>query len=151
MARAYHHLHGLSSSGLRFFTVYGPWGRPDMAFFKFTKAILAGEPIEVFNNGEHRRAFTYIDDVVDGIVKVLPLKGCEVYNIGGDESVPLMQAVGMLEAEIGREAALKMLPMQKGDVLETTAEMSRIPGWSPKTPLALGILKFVDWYKAHYA
>lgn len=151
MAHAYWHLHGLRTTGLRFFTVYGPWGRPDMAFFKFTKAITEGLPFDVYNNGHHMRAFTYIDDVVDGVVECMKYPdGCKVYNIGGDEAVPLMAAIRMIETEVGRDAIMRFLPMQKGDVLATVAAPSKIPGYSPRVSLETGIKAFVDWYRWYH-
>jgi UDP-glucuronate 4-epimerase len=151
MAKAYSNLYGLKTTGLRFFTVYGPWGRPDMAFFKFTKSILKGEPIEVYNNGEHSRSFTYIDDVIEGIVCVIADSSEDVYNIGGDKTVRLMQAISLIEAAVGQEAILKMLPMQKGDVESTVAEPSRIKGYSPKVSIEDGIARFTDWFRGFYS
>ena len=152
MAFAYNHLHALPVTGLRFFTVYGPWGRPDMAFFKFAKAIIAGKPIDVYNYGNHLRAFTYIDDIVDGILKVMPdvPVAPHIYNIGGDQSVKLLSAIELLEIALGKPALLNMLPMQPGDVFATEAEPSHIKGWEPKITLEEGIQRFVDWYRGYY-
>ncbi len=152
MATAYQYLYGLHSTGLRFFTVYGPWGRPDMAFFKFVKAIIAGEPIDVYNHGNHTRAFTYIDDIVDGILKVVHGggKGNQIYNIGGDESVALLDAIGLIEKAVDKQAILNLLPMQPGDVIGTCAEPSRIPEWRPKIKLEEGIKRFVEWYRNYH-
>ena len=151
MAHAYWNLYGLKSTGLRFFTVYGPWGRPDMAFFKFTKAIIEGEPIDVYNGGDHVRAFTYIDDIVDGILKAMEQDtGCNVFNLGGDEAIMLTRAIATLEKAIGKTAVINALPMQKGDVLATVAAPSRIPGWKPRIGLEEGVRRFVEWYRGFY-
>jgi UDP-glucuronate 4-epimerase len=172
MAHSYSHLYGLPTTGLRFFTVYGPWGRPDMALFKFTKAILAGEPIEVYNDGLMRRDFTYIDDVVEGVVRVAvkpaaanpdwngdaPDPGTSsapyrIYNIGNSQPVDLLSMVETLERVLGREAKKTWLPMQPGDVPETSADVDdlvRDVGYRPGTPLAEGIARFVSWYRDYY-
>lgn len=170
MAHTYSHLFGIPTTGLRFFTVYGPYGRPDMALFLFTKAILSGEPIQVFNNGEMRRDFTYIDDIVSGLVRVLdhpPLaysgnsQGSSVsktapykiYNIGNSSPVRLMDFIDAIETKLGLKARKEMLPMQPGDVPETWADTSDLQsdfGYSPDTPVKEGVCKFIDWYKGYY-
>lgn len=161
MSRTYSHLYGISQVGLRFFTVYGPWGRPDMAPWLFTKAILAGEPIKVFNHGEMKRDFTYIDDIVSGVIAaadMAPLPGTgaarhRVYNIGNNRPERLMDFIAAIEAAAGREAEKIMLPMQPGDVHETYANIDSISadlGFAPTTSLAEGIPRFVDWYKRRH-
>ena len=172
MAHSYSHLYRLPTTGLRFFTVYGPWGRPDMAIFAFTRAILAGEPIPVFNGGRMRRDFTYIDDVVDGICRLAerpaaPNPGWDgaapdpgtsaapyrLYNIGNNEPVDLLAMIALLEDALGRKASMQMLPMQAGDVPETCADIAdlvRDSGFRPATPLSVGIGRFVEWYRAYY-
>ncbi len=172
MAHSYSHLYRLPTTGLRFFTVYGPWGRPDMALYLFTKAILAGEPIEVFNEGRMRRDFTYLDDVVKAIVRLIDrpatanpewdggqpdpgtsLAPYRLYNIGNSEPADLMGMIGLLEAKLGRKAVLNLKPMQPGDVPETfadVADLARDVGFSPATPLETGIGRFVDWYRAYH-
>jgi UDP-glucuronate 4-epimerase len=160
MAHTYSHLYGLPVTGLRFFTVYGPWGRPDMACWQFTRAILAGEPIAVYNRGEMSRDFTYIDDIVDGVLAVLdavPAPGAEaasgaayrVLNIGSHAPVPLLAFIGTLERALGRKAQLDLQPMQPGDVPATFADVSRLQalvGERAATPLEAGIDRFVRWY-----
>jgi UDP-glucuronate 4-epimerase len=172
MAHTYSHLYGLPTTGLRFFTVYGPWGRPDMALFLFTKAILAGEPIEVFNHGEMRRDFTYIDDIVEGVVRVMdtfpqpnpawsgmaPDPGTSkapyrIYNIGNNQPVELLRFISILEECLGHKAEKRLLPMQAGDVPETYADVDdlmRDVGFRPSTPIAVGIARFVEWYRSYY-
>ena len=168
MAHVYAHLYNLPLTGLRFFTVYGPWGRPDMAMFKFCKSILEGTPIEVYNDGRMKRDFTYIDDVVEGIVRVLddsPVVKIDsgaahdtsphyrVFNIGNNEPVDLGKLVELLEIKLGRKANIKYLPMQPGDVPVTYADidqLSRDVGYRPSTPIESGVSKFVDWYFTHY-
>ncbi len=172
MAHTYSHLYGLPTTGLRFFTVYGPWGRPDMALFLFTQAILAGHPIEVFNEGKMRRDFTYIDDIVEGVVRVLdtipqpnphwssltPDPGTSqasyrIYNIGNNQPVELLDFISTLERCLGRTATKNLLPMQPGDVRETYADVDdlmRDVGFRPATPIATGIARFVEWYRAYY-
>jgi UDP-glucuronate 4-epimerase len=172
MAHTYSHLYKLPTTGLRFFTVYGPWGRPDMALFLFTQAILAGQPIEVFNEGKMRRDFTYIDDIVEGVVRVLdtipqpnlhwssekPDPGTSqapyrLYNIGNNQPVELLDFIGTLESCLGRKAEKQFLPMQPGDVPETYADVDdlmRDVGFRPSTPIATGIARFVEWYQAYY-
>ncbi len=154
VARCYSHLFGLNTTGLRFFTVYGPWGRPDMALFKFTKAILAGEPIEVYNNGKMRRNFTYIDDVVDGVLLALnhPTP-CEIYNVGNSRAEDLMDFIREIEKVLGKKAAISYLPMQPGDVAATVADIARLRklGYEPKTNIDKGIEAFINWYRNYYA
>jgi len=171
MAHTYSHLYGLPATGLRFFTVYGPWGRPDMAYWSFTEKILAGQTIDVFNHGQMRRDFTYIDDIVEGVLRVLdkpatadadydPLRPTpatarvphRVFNIGASEPVALMDFIETLEAALGRSADKRFLPMQDGDVPATYADTRLLEAWvgfAPKTPLATGIGRFVDWYRAY--
>ncbi|HEY1952401.1 MAG TPA: NAD-dependent epimerase [Gemmatimonadaceae bacterium] len=172
MAHAYSHLFRLPTTGLRFFTVYGPWGRPDMALFLFTKAILAGSPIDVFNNGDMSRDLTYIDDIVEGVVRVIdrpaapdpnwdssapnPATGSapyRVYNIGNNSPVALLDIISTLEEVIGRKAEKRFLPMQPGDVRATYADvddLERDVGFRPSTPIAAGIARFVEWYRQYY-
>lgn len=172
MSHSYSHLYGLPTTGLRFFTVYGPWGRPDMALFKFTKAILAGESIDVYNHGEMHRDFTYIDDIAEAIVRlqaVIPQADpswsvelgspavssapYHVYNIGNSTPVKLMEYISALERALGVTARKNMLPMQPGDVMDTSAdteELYRDIGFKPETSVEEGVKRFVDWYKAFY-
>ena len=172
VAHAYSHLHGLATTGLRFFTVYGPWGRPDMALFLFTRAILAGEPIEVFNHGRMQRDFTYIDDIVEGVLRTMahvatgnpawngenPDPGSSrapwrVYNIGNNQPVALLDMIAMLERALGREAIKILQPMQPGDVPSTYADidaLEREVGFRPAMPLEQGIARFVSWYRDYY-
>jgi UDP-glucuronate 4-epimerase len=158
MAHSYAHLYGIPCSGLRFFTVYGPWGRPDMACWKFARAMLAGEPVPVFNHGDLLRDFTYIDDIVAGVLAVLdeaPTGAVpqRVLNIGGGQPVQLLEFIRLLEAALGVRAQLQMLPMQQGDVPATFADASRVKAFrgAPRdfTPLAIGLQRFADWYR-HY-
>ncbi len=160
MAHCYSHLYALPATGLRFFTVYGPWGRPDMAPMLFTRAILAGEPINVFNHGRMRRDFTYVDDIVEGVLQLLrrpPATGgapSAVYNIGNHEAVELEEFIATLERLLGRTARKVYLPMQDGDVPATYASTDRLralTGFAPHTPLADGLARFVDWYRSYYA
>ena len=172
MAHTYSHLYGLPTTGLRFFTVYGPWGRPDMALFLFTKAILAGRPIDVFNHGKMRRDFTYIDDIVQGVVRVAdrvaapnpdwdaaaPDPGTSpapyrVYNIGNHTPVELDRFIAVLENALGRKAVRNYLPMQPGDVAATCADVEdlrRDVGFAPATSIETGIARFVEWYRDYY-
>ncbi|GAB4153807.1 MAG: NAD-dependent epimerase [Planctomycetaceae bacterium] len=172
MAHTYSHLYGIPTTGLRFFTVYGPWGRPDMALFKFTKAILAGEPIDVYNHGNMRRDFTYIDDIVEGVIRVMqriPQPNNDwsgdhpdpatskapyaIYNIGNHQPVELMDVISMLETCLGKTARKNLLPMQPGDVPATYADvddLSRDVGFRPSTPIDVGIQRFVEWYREYY-
>jgi len=154
----YAHLFGIPCTGLRFFTVYGPWGRPDMAAFLFTRAIVAGEPIKVFNHGEMWRDFTYIDDIVQGVLRALdrPAQGTppvKVYNLGGDKVEKLTDYIGHIEQALQRKAVMQMEPLQPGDVPATSADITasrRDLGFQPTTPISVGIPKFVDWYKDYY-
>ncbi|HYD74981.1 NAD-dependent epimerase [Ramlibacter sp.] len=172
MAHTYSHLYGLPTTGLRFFTVYGPWGRPDMALFKFTKAILAGEAIQVFNHGQHRRDFTYIDDIVEGVIRVLdhpaernpawdgarPDPGTSaapwrVYNIGNNRPVQLLDYIAALEKALGRKARMEMLPLQPGDVPDTYADVDDLVEqfqYRPGTTVEQGIGRFVEWYRDYF-
>jgi UDP-glucuronate 4-epimerase len=153
VAHCYSHLYGLPCSGLRFFTVYGPWGRPDMALFKFTKAILAGEEIEVYNNGDMKRNFTFIDDIVQGVLLTLshPVP-CEIYNIGNSRAEQLMDFIGKIEKNLGKKARINFLPMQPGDVPATIADISKLQklGYEPKTNIDSGIKRFVEWFRDYY-
>ena len=154
MAHAYSHLFGIPCTGLRFFTVYGPWGRPDMALFLFTDAILRKRAINVYNYGEMRRDFTYIDDIVDGTVRAIqrPVP-YDVFNLGNSDSVGLLDFIRAIEEELGEKAEKTMMPLQPGDVPETVADIGRsreLLGFDPKTPLREGIKKFVAWYREYY-
>lgn len=162
MAYTYSHLYGIPTTGLRFFTVYGPWGRPDMAYFSFTKAIMEGQTIKVFNHGKMKRDFTFVEDIVDGVIRVanhIPAGNEEdpapfkLYNIGNNSPVELGEFISILENAVGKEAVKEYLPMQPGDVPQTYADISDISadtGFSPKTDLATGLGKFVEWYKEYY-
>jgi len=157
MAHSYSHLFNIPTTGLRFFTVYGPWGRPDMALFLFTKKILDGEAIDVFNNGNHKRDFTYIDDVVEGILRVLDSPPSDslyrIFNIGSNNPENLLTSIELLEQALGKKAVKNLLPMQPGDVADTYADVSELMtcvNYKPDTPLAEGIQNFVDWYKDYY-
>ncbi len=156
MAHSYNHLYNIPMTGLRFFTVYGPMGRPDMAYFSFTKAIFEGQPIKVFNNGDMRRDFTYIDDIVYGVVAAMdrpPSDGGRIYNLGNNKPEALMDMIAVLEQAIGKKAELQMEPMQPGDVKETYADIDdtiRDLGYSPKTTIQEGLPKFVEWYRGYY-
>ena len=172
MAHTYSYLYNLPTTGLRFFTVYGPWGRPDMALFLFTKAILAGEPIKVFNHGNMQRDFTYIDDIVEGVIRVMknipesnpdwtpeqpdPSTSCvpyKIYNIGNNNPVPLMDFVHAIEKSLGKKAEIDYLPMQAGDVPATYADVNDLiadTGFKPSTSVPDGIEKFVRWYQEYY-
>ncbi|MFB0711413.1 NAD-dependent epimerase [Buttiauxella noackiae] len=172
MSHTYSHLYGLPTTGLRFFTVYGPWGRPDMALFKFTRAIVEGKSIDVYNHGQMRRDFTYIDDIAEAIVRlqdVIPQADSEwtveegtpatssapyrVYNIGNSNPVTLMDYITALETSLGKVAQKNMMPMQPGDVLETSADtkaLYNVIGFKPQTSVQDGVQRFVDWYKAFY-
>lgn len=157
MAHVYSKLYKIPTTGLRFFTVYGPWGRPDMAPMLFAKAILAGEPIKVFNNGNLSRDFTYIDDIVEGLVRVIDHVPndeipAEIFNIGCGHPVPLMDFIHTLEDKLERKAEMRMLPMQPGDVYITYADTSKLAesmGYKPKVSLEKGIIEFVEWYKRY--
>ena len=172
MAHTYAHLYGLPCTGLRFFTVYGPWGRPDMALFKFTKNILEGRPIPVFNNGNMVRDFTYVDDIVEGVIRVIdrpaqsdpawdgtapdPARSrapYRIYNIGNNQPVQLMRYIEVLERCLGKKAQVEMLPMQPGDVPATMADVSALQadiGYRPRTTVEEGIPRFVEWYRGYY-
>jgi UDP-glucuronate 4-epimerase len=157
MSRSYTHLYGIPQTGLRFFTVYGPWGRPDMATFLFTKAILAGEPIKVFGEGKMARDFTFIDDIVDGVIGVLDHPASpgqsRIFNIGDNRPAPLMRLIELIEESLGQEAKKSFLPMQMGDVPATCADISKLSalcGYSPKVSLEAGVPRFVDWYKSYH-
>lgn len=154
MAHAYSHLFGIPCTGLRFFTVYGPWGRPDMALFLFTDAILNDRPINVYNYGRMKRDFTYVDDVVEGTMAALEKPfAYEVFNLGNSDPIELMDFIGIIEEELGREAQKNLMPLQPGDVLETSADIGKskdMLGFSPKTPTREGIRKFLAWYRQYY-
>ena len=172
MAHTYSHLYGLPTTGLRFFTVYGPWGRPDMALFKFTKAIIAGEPIQVFNYGKHRRDFTYVDDIVEGVIRTLDrpasvnpqwesnfpdpgtsLAPWRVYNIGNSSPMELMDYIGAIEKALGKTATKELLPLQPGDVPNTYANVDDLVEqfhYKPTTTVEDGIERFVDWYRDYF-
>ena len=159
MAHVYSHLYGVPTTGLRFFTVYGPWGRPDMALFEFTRRILADEPIDVFNYGNHRRDFTYIDDIVEGVLRVLDQAPdasptpSRLYNIGNSQPVELMHFIAVLEDVLGRVAEKNLMPMQPGDVPDTYADttpLERDFGYRPNTSVETGIRRFVAWYRDYY-
>jgi UDP-glucuronate 4-epimerase len=172
MAHTYSHLYGIPTTGLRFFTVYGPWGRPDMAYFSFTKSIIEGKPIRVFNHGKMERDFTYIDDIVLGIVKLInrpPMPNpnwdervdsistsfapYKIYNIGNNEPVSLMRFIGVLEGLIGKKAEKIFMDMQPGDVLRTYADVTDLErdiGFRPSTSIEEGLARFVDWFRSYY-
>jgi len=172
MAHCYSHLYGLPATGLRFFTVYGPWGRPDMALFLFTRKILAGEPIDVFNHGNHRRDFTYVDDIAEGVVRVLDQPATpnshwngdapdpatsraphRLYNIGNNDWVELGRYIEVLEQCLGRKAEKNLLPLQPGDVPDTYADIDDLVetfDYRPSTSIEVGVRRFVDWYKDYY-
>jgi UDP-glucuronate 4-epimerase len=172
MAHAYSHLYRLPTTGLRFFTVYGPWGRPDMALFLFTRNIIAGEPIKVFNNGHHTRDFTYVDDIVEGVIRAsddiaapdpdwdsaapdpsssnAPYR---IFNIGNSQPVTLVAYIEAIEQEVGKKAIKEFLPLQPGDVPDTYADVSRLVsavGYKPSTPITTGVRNFVAWYRSYY-
>jgi UDP-glucuronate 4-epimerase len=154
MAFTYHHLYGLNCTGLRFFTVYGPWGRPDMALFLFTDAIVKNKPINVFNNGEMARDFTYIDDIVAGVIASIDKSfAYEIFNLARGESVRLMDYIKEIENNLGKVAVKNMLPMQAGDVPKSDADISkarRLLAYNPQTSVKEGIKNFVDWYRGYY-
>ena len=172
MAHSYAHLYGIPATGLRFFTVYGPWGRPDMALFLFTKAILAGEPIKVFNHGKHKRSFTYVDDIVEGVIRTLdqvptanpawdsdlpdPASSnvpYRIYNIGNERPVQLLRYIEVLEECLGQKAVMQMLGLQAGDVPDTEADVSDLierVGYRPQVSVEEGVERFVDWYRGYY-
>jgi UDP-glucuronate 4-epimerase len=173
MAHSYAHLYGIPCTGLRFFTVYGPWGRPDMALFLFTKAILAGEPIKVFNHGKHKRSFTYVDDIVEGVIRTLDQPASanpgwngmtpdsatsnipyRIFNIGNEQPVELLRYIEVLEQCLGRKAKMEMLPLQAGDVPDTEADVSELissVGYRPVVSVETGVRNFVEWYLAYHA
>lgn len=154
IAHAYSHLYGLRTTGLRFFTVYGPWGRPDMAMLIFTRKILAGKPIPVFNNGNMKRDFTYIDDITAGTRKAIDKNyKCEVFNLGNHKSEQLMDVISLIEQTLGKKATIDFMPMQPGDVPESFADIDHSQdklGFYPKTSIVEGIPKLVEWYKSYY-
>jgi UDP-glucuronate 4-epimerase len=172
MAHSYSHLFALPTTGLRFFTVYGPWGRPDMSMALFTDAILSGRPINVFNNGQMRRDFTYVDDIVEGVVRVLdhipqatpvgpdsyadPARSAapfRIFNIGNNSPVPLMEMIALIEAAVGKKAQFNFMPMQPGDVAETSADTDDLEaavGFRPATPLAEGVRRYVQWHRDYH-
>ena len=173
MAHSYAHLYGIPCTGLRFFTVYGPWGRPDMALFLFTRAILAGEPIKVFNHGKHKRSFTYVDDIVEGVIRALDrppgtdpawngdapdpassgVAPYRIYNIGNEQPVELLRYIEVLEQCLGRKAQMELLPLQAGDVPDTEADVSDLianVGYRPVVSVEQGVASFVDWYRGYY-
>jgi UDP-glucuronate 4-epimerase len=162
MAHTYSHLYGFPTTGLRFFTVYGPWGRPDMAMFLFTDAILKGEPIKVFNHGKMERDFTYIDDIVEGVVRILTVdrttfvnekKLYNIYNIGNNNAVKLLDFITAIEDNLGISAKKELLPMQPGDVEKTWANVDALIkdyGYEPSTPIGKGVSEFIKWYKSYY-
>ena len=172
MAHSYAHLFGIPATGLRVFTVYGPWGRPDMALFIFTKAILAGEAIQVFNHGHHKRDFTYIDDIVVGVTRTLDRVAradpkwsgatpdpatsrapYRIYNIGNQKPVPLLRYIEVLEECLGKKARMEMLPLQPGDVPDTEADVSELVAdvsYRPATSVETGVRNFVEWYRAYF-
>tara|TARA_B100001115_G_scaffold185071_1_gene191275 strand:+ start:3026 stop:4045 length:1020 start_codon:yes stop_codon:yes gene_type:complete len=157
MAHTYNHLYGFPCTGLRFFTVYGPWGRPDMAAFLFTRAIIKGEPIKVFNYGELWRDFTFIDDIVEGVVGVIRkepfAKEAQIFNIGNNQPVKLLDFIQTLETALDKKAELKMMEMQEGDVYKTYASVDRLKeyvGYEPSTNIAEGLKQFVNWYQSYY-
>lgn len=151
MAHAYHHLYGLSVTALRYFTVYGPWGRPDMAYFRFTKAICEEQPIQLFNRGKMRRDFTYIDDIIKGTAAAIDLGApCEVFNLGNNRPIDLLYLVELLEQALGKKAIKQFLPMQPGEVTETFADIeksTKLLGYCPSIQLEEGILHFLEWYQ----
>ncbi|MBA2238475.1 MAG: NAD-dependent epimerase [Lysobacter sp.] len=173
MAHSYAHLYGIPCTGLRFFTVYGPWGRPDMALFLFTRAILAGEPIDVFNHGHHKRSFTYVDDIVQGVIRTLDkvpaadaswsgdapdpsssgVAPYRLFNIGNETPVQLMRYIEVLEECLGRKAQMRLLPLQAGDVPDTEADISELiqaVDYRPQVSVEEGVEKFVEWYRSYY-
>lgn len=162
MAQAYAHLYRIPCSGVRFFTVYGPWGRPDMAYYAFTRAILEGRPIDVFNHGEMQRDFTYVDDVVEALVRLTDLPPANggggdaphtIYNVGNHTPIALSRFIAVIEAALGRQASRRYLPMQPGDVPATYADverLARVTGFAPRTSIEDGITRFVAWYRAYH-
>jgi UDP-glucuronate 4-epimerase len=171
-AHTYSNLFGLPTTGLRFFTVYGPWGRPDMALFLFAKNILEGKPIDVFNHGNHSRDFTYVDDIAEGVVRAADQPAVRdaswrsdepdpatssapwrVFNIGNGKPVPLLRYIEVLEQELGKKAEMNLLPLQPGDVPDTSADVQALVdavGYRPDTPVEVGVKRFVEWYRSYY-
>lgn len=153
LAHTFSHLSGMPTTGLRFFTVYGPWGRPDMALYKFVKNTIAGRPIDVYNRGKMSRNFTYIDDIVSGTITTLDANlPCGVMNIGGDKEETLMRYIEVIEECVGKKAKKNLMPMQPGDVKSTVANIKKLRklGWKPTTQIEEGIKNFIDWYKEYY-
>ena len=154
MAHAYHHLYGIHVTALRYFTVYGPWGRPDMAYYNFTKKICNKEPIRVFNHGKMKRDFTYIDDIIQGTIAAIDLGAkCEIFNLGNNSPVNLLSMIELLERALGETAIKEMLPMQPGEVIETYADIEKsreLLNFAPKITLEGGILRFIDWFKQYH-
>jgi UDP-glucuronate 4-epimerase len=172
MAHSYSAMFGLPTTGLRFFTVYGPWGRPDMALFRFARAIVDGRPIEVYNNGHHQRDFTYVDDIVEGVVRIIDRTATadeqwnglapdpasstapyRLYNIGSHRPIQLLRYIELLEASLGRKAERVMKPRQAGDVTDTFADISELAaaiGYRPETPIEVGVARFVEWFRDYY-
>ncbi len=155
MAHAYHHLYGLSVTALRYFTAYGPWGRPDMAYYRFSRQIVEGKPIQIFNNGNMRRDFTYIDDIVAGTGAAIDLGApCEIFNLGNNRPVNLIDLISLLEAALQKEAIKEWLPMQPGEVVETFADIEktqRLLNFRPSVSIEEGIPRFVEWFKAYHS
>ena len=157
IAASYSKLYNINTIGLRFFTVYGPWGRPDMALFKFTKNILKGKPIDVFNKGKHTRDFTFVDDIVDGIMKIIKKRkkvlSSSIYNIGNGKKVSLMDYIKLIEKNLNKKAKKNFLPLQKGDIIKThssTKLLKKDFGYIPKTSVSHGVKKFINWYLSYY-
>ena len=172
MAHSYSHLYGLPTTGLRFFTVYGPWGRPDMALFLFTKAILEGKPIDVYNEGRMKRDFTYVDDIIEGVVRLIPRPAApnpdwrgdrpdaatspapyRLFNIGNHSPVQLLRFIEVIEECLGKKAIKRMLPLQAGDVpasFADVADLTQAVGFTPNTPIETGVRRFIDWYRSYY-
>ena len=157
MATSYSHLYKMDTIGLRFFTVYGPWGRPDMALFKFTKNIIKGKPIEVFNKGKHERDFTYVDDIVNGIFNIINNKksrfGAKIFNIGNGKKIKLLKYIQLIEKNLDRKSKKKFLPLQKGDVIKTLSDTKLIKkhyNYQPKTNVSYGVKKFIEWYISYF-
>ncbi len=155
MAHAYHNLYGLSVTALRYFTAYGPWGRPDMAYYRFTRQICDGQPIQVFNRGQMRRDFTFIDDIVQGTIAAMDLGApCEIFNLGNNRPIDLLYLIQLLEEALGKKAVKELLPMQPGEVIETYADIEksqRLLHFQPSVSLEEGILRFVEWFKHYHA
>jgi UDP-glucuronate 4-epimerase len=155
MAHAYHHLYGLPVTGLRYFTVYGPWGRPDMAYYRFTQHIANGQPIQVFNSGRMRRDFTYIDDIVRGTTAAIDLGAkCEIFNLGNNRPVELLDLISLIETHLKKKAIKEMMPMQPGEIEETCADIEKsmaLLNFRPAVPLELGIPRFIEWYQKYHS